>query len=117
MVNVSGRRAVRITLGTYHISCKITSELHRADFRSVHRCESLEDTPRDTQQDLASQQGLYVLGEERYEDESRQRYQRSEHRDSVAIFFGDDTVEEQADDLSNSSTVGQSRLPGCRDRI
>jgi hypothetical protein len=77
-----------------NISGKISSQLCRADLRSISSSQGLEDTPRDTAKNLSSLKHWQVLGEERDEDESDNRNEGYDHCLSVAVPLANDTIDE-----------------------
>ena len=67
--------------------------------------------PRQSGQDVACKQHLYVDREEGDEDTAGDEDQRPYHHLPVTDALGENSVDEEANDLSSSSTVTKRRLP------
>lgn len=90
---------------------EVGSEMSRADLRGIGGGQSLEDTPRDADQDLADQELDQSLGEEDDEDEADAAAKCANERLAIAESICDDAVDEETQDLAAQSPVGETRLP------
>ena len=93
------------------ICAEIGAKGNRADFGSVGRGEGLENTPGDTAEDFADQEGLDVVGEEGDEDECDHHCEGGDHGLAVAKLLGDDTVDEETKDLTAKGTIAEAGFP------
>jgi hypothetical protein len=87
------------------IGSQVTTKSNGADFGSVGDCESLEDTPRDTTQDLCDLQIDHALRREEDSGEANDENKASHDRVSVAEAFRDETVDEETNDFSNVGSL------------
>ena len=99
------------------ICAEIGAKGDRADFGGVGSGEGLENTPWDTAEDFADQEGLDVVGEEGDEDECDHHCERGDHGLAVAKLLGDDTVDEETKDLTAKGTVAEAGFPWSRDSV
>ena len=81
-----------------HIGGEVSSESDWCDFGSIGGCESLEDTPWYTTEDVAGKKHLNVVGEKVDEDEADDQEQGAHHGLPVANSLREDTVDEETDD-------------------
>ncbi|KAI6747843.1 hypothetical protein HG531_008385 [Fusarium graminearum] len=93
------------------VGCQIGAEVGRADFRGVGSGKSLEDTPGNTDKDLSNEKLNQSLGEEDDEDEADASNESTDESLAVSKAIGNDTVDEETENLTTKSTVGETRLP------
>lgn len=99
------------------VCAEVGTKSDRADFGSVGSGKSLENAPRDTAQDFADEEGLDVVGEEGDEDECDHHCEGSHHGLAVAKLLGDDTVDEETEDLTAEGAVAEAGFPWCGDSV
>lgn len=90
---------------------EIGAEMGRADFGGVGSSEGLEDTPGNTDKDLSNEKLNQSLGEEDDEDETDAADQSTDESLAITEAISNDTVDEETDDLTAESSVGETRLP------
>jgi hypothetical protein len=98
---------LRVDLGRLTVS----TQSNGADLASVCDSKCLEDTPRDTTENLRNQQVHHRLSRE--EDGSEANDEKQAPHDSIAVpdSLTDPSVEKQTDNLAHNDSVGQSSLP------
>lgn len=94
------------------IGGEVGSEMGRADLGGIGGGQSLEDTPRDADEDLADQELDQRLGEEDDEDEADAAAKGANEGLAIAESVCDDAVDEETQDLAAESSVGETGLPG-----
>ncbi len=99
------------------IGRQVGAKMSRAHLGCVGGRQGLEDAPRDTDENLSDEQLDQALGEEDDEDEADAGSQGADQGLAVSEAVGDDTVGEEAEDLTGQHTVGEARLPGSRELV
>lgn len=96
---------------------QISAQRDGADFRSICDCQSLEDSPRDTTQDLADKERLDVGSREEDGDQADDSDKAAHHGLPVAITFTDPSVDHETNHLADVGTVAETCLPGSGNLI
>lgn len=104
-----------------------TAKRQRGHLRSISRSERLEDTPRESGNDLATHDHFEAVGKEEEEDGAAEPDESPEQGALVTVALGKDTVglrlahivctstHDCAHDAGNSSGVADTRHPAGRD--
>jgi len=93
------------------VSSEVGTECDGADFRGIGSRHGLEDSPRNTLQDITDEEGLKVLCEERDEDESNHHGERGHHSVAVTDSVDNDTSSVETKNFSHESTIREAGLP------
>lgn len=72
-------------------------------------------THRNPHQNSPSHQRLNILRKERNEDKGDHRNQRPNHRETISVSLSNNTIDKQAQNLTNPSSIRQSTLPRSSD--
>lgn len=99
------------------IGREVWSKNDGGNIRSIGQGESLENTPRDTEQDLAGKDHLDVLGKEDDEDEGNHEHLGEDHGLLVANGIRHPAVEIETDDLAAHASDLDVCLPVRRDDL
>lgn len=95
----------------------MASKGNRTHLRGVGNGQCLENTPRQTAENLGDQQGLDVLRGEEDGDEAGEANKGGDDGPAVAETLRDVAVDEEADDFADGDAVGEAGLPGGRDFV
>lgn len=87
------------------IGGEVTTEGDGADLGGVGDGDGLEDTPRDTTEDLGGEQSLYILSSEEYGDAARQPDEAANDGVAVSKTLRDPTVDEETNDGTAVGTL------------
>jgi len=87
---------------------QVTAKSNGANFGGVCDSESLEDTPRNTTQNLRNLQIDHTLGSEKDSRKANNEHEASHDGVSVAEAFRDEAVDEETNDFSNVGTLFSS---------
>lgn len=97
-------------------SLTYSSQCRWNDFGSIGGGDDLEDTPRDTGQQVTDQDHLDVLSEEKDKDTGSHGAHSNHVYGPVAVLGLSPSVDQQSDDLSTRSCVVDTGLPVLGDK-
>ena len=105
---------VSVGSGTARLLCRLS--VVRLETTKSTASPSIQGrTHRNPHQNSTSHKRLNILRKERNEDKPDHRNQRPNHRNPIPIPLSNNTVNEQAQNLTNSSSILETALPRCSD--